>query len=142
MIKEVLKRNRFGEYVERTALLQVGYKTYSVKQCRHPNSQYDPKGRWRLTRSQLVNILEATRLGDWFVRWKGHYDGFNDGWEYDNEDFQILTEGKRQHIIERVKRWRGYYIYYDAETGIFDIYDNALESLQMKPSKSLVVAIR
>jgi len=75
------KENRFGEYLEVVALLQVGHKTYRVRQR---TGSLDKLGSvWRLTRRQMISILKNTRARDWLINGLETFESYRI--DYDNE---------------------------------------------------------
>ena len=79
-----VKQNRFGTFYIATRVLKVKGKPYKIKQSRtEPN---DEKAEWKLSRRQMISILEHTEPSDWLFRSVGHFDGQVDGWVYDRED--------------------------------------------------------
>jgi len=138
---EKVKRNRFGEYVERTAVLRVGGRPYRVKQVRPLNSEtFGRSNEWRLMRSQMVSILLRKSLGEWLIKSLGHFDGMCDGWVHDREDFKPLTEESRKWLIDQIETF-DYLVYWNSERGLFEIYDTAIHDLELKPAEKIVVIL-
>ena len=67
-----VKENRFGTFYIATRILKVKGKAFKVKQTRIEPS--DEKAKWKLSRRQMISILEHTEPEDWLFRSVGHFD--------------------------------------------------------------------
>ena len=48
----------------------------------------DEKAKWKLSRRQIISILEHTEPEDWLFRSVGHFDAQTDGWKHDDERWE------------------------------------------------------
>ena len=140
-----LKRNRFGIFYVATRILKVKGKPYKIKQTRtEPN---DEKAEWKLTRRQMISVLEHTEPEDWLFRSVGHYDGQVDGWVYDREGWREATPELIDWIIRQLQQF-DYTIYFLAkdkdsygnkvEPYTFEIFDIAIHSFRLKPKDGII----
>jgi len=138
---EKVVMTRFGEKIIRYAMLQVGYKSYRVRQTRYSRSANPPLSTWKLTKAQILSILRCTEPSDWWIKSHWHYDGMVDGTVYDQEDFH--QPKSLDWLMEDIQRY-DFLTYYNPETGCFEIFNIALASYDLKPNPSsgLTVTLR
>jgi len=137
-----IKENRYGRYAEITALLQVGYKIYRVKQFPPiVNDTYERKTKWKVSISQMKSMIELTKLSDWLIKWLGEFDGQVDGWVNLDDEWHLMREEEKDSLLESLERFRRFSIHYDEEENKFELYSYTV-SLALKPSNSLVVTLR
>ena len=140
-----VKENRFGIFYIATRILKVKGKAYKVKQSRtEPN---DEKAEWKLSRRQMISILEHTEPKDGLFRSVGHFDGQVDGWVYDREGWREATPQLIDWIIRQLQQF-DYLIYYLAKDrdshgnavvpNTFEIFDIAIHSFRLKPKNGII----
>ena len=135
-----VKQNRFGTFYVATRTLWVKGKPYKIKQERVKPD--DEKAEWKLTRRQMISILQHTNPEDWLFRSRGHFDAQTDGWEIDNEDWREVTPELRDWIIRQLQQV-DYIIYFrpkdrdssgnKIEPNTFEVFDIAIHSFELKP---------
>jgi hypothetical protein len=149
MITEVKERTtKFGKYYRVTTTLEIQGKRYKMWQERHPPQ--DPNtlgGQWRLTKTQMISILDSNPKG-WLFRSRGHFDGQDDGWHADSEGFREASQETLDWVKEQIRTF-DYYVYFNTgptdssgnaiEAGVFNIWNTAIHDFELKTVLPLVV---
>ena len=111
-----------------TGQLQVGSKTYRVKQSHYiynkeiPAVDDDPsllRKEWFVSCSQMKSIIANNDL------WLNHrttFDGMTDGTEYLHDGYVKPTEHQLEYIIKQLSRRGLFRCWYNSEDGVFHLY--------------------
>lgn len=135
----VEKRTKYGIYYIVKALLNLkGKKRYTVRQSVGDLRKLGNE--WKLTRKQMLSILENTEPEDWLIRIALKFDGSVDGLVPVDRDFRPIRPGEEEWIRRAISEFR-YEASYDAKNRTFELSSLALGTFYLKPKEENIVTL-